>query len=89
MKLMFSRYNLFYNTVLIKYVKPQSHVADQHGSELAWRSGSVMDCHATTRGSIPGRNGVKTELHVLRKGQQIGASSLNDLAVDGTLNTTN
>ena len=37
--------------------------------ELAWRSGSVMDCHATTRGSIPGGNGGKTELHVLRKGQ--------------------
>ena len=37
--------------------------------ELAWRSGSVMDCHATARGSIPGGNGVLTELHVLRKGQ--------------------
>ena len=37
--------------------------------ELAWLSGSVMDCHATARGSIPGGNGVKTELHVLRKGQ--------------------
>ena len=37
--------------------------------ELAWRSGSVMDCHATTRGSIPGGNGVFTEIHVLRKGQ--------------------
>ena len=37
--------------------------------ELAWRSGSVMDCHATARGSIPGGNGVFTELHVLRKGQ--------------------
>ena len=37
--------------------------------ELAWRSGSVMDCHATARGSIPGRNGLFTELHVLRKGQ--------------------
>ena len=32
-------------------------------------SGSVMDCHATAWGSIPGENGVKTELHVLRKGQ--------------------
>ena len=31
---------------------------------LLWRSGSVM-----ARGSIPGGNGVKTELHVLRKGQ--------------------
>ena len=29
----------------------------------------VMDCHATARGSIPGWKGVKTELHVLRKGQ--------------------
>ena len=37
--------------------------------ELAWRSGSVMDCHATARGSIPGGYGVLTELHVLRKGQ--------------------
>ena len=36
--------------------------------ELAWPSGSVIDCHAT-RGSIPGWNGVKIELHVLRKGQ--------------------
>ena len=37
--------------------------------ELAWRNGSVMDCHVTVRGSIPGENGVFTELHVLRKGQ--------------------
>ena len=37
--------------------------------ELALRSGSVMDCHTTARGSIPGRDGVFTELHVLRKGQ--------------------
>ena len=37
--------------------------------KLAWRRGSVMDCHATARGSIPGGTGVKTELHVLRKGQ--------------------
>ena len=37
--------------------------------ELAWRSGSVMDCHVTAQGSIPDRNGVFTELHVLRKGQ--------------------
>ena len=36
--------------------------------ELVWRSGSVMDCHATARGSIPGANGIFTELHVLRKG---------------------
>ena len=29
----------------------------------------VMDCHATTRGSISGVDGVKTKLHVLCKGQ--------------------
>ena len=34
-----------------------------------WRSGNVMNCHATAPGSIPGRDGVFTELHVLRKGQ--------------------
>ena len=33
--------------------------------EVAWHSGSVMD----PWGSIPGGNDVKTELHVLRKGQ--------------------
>ena len=48
--------------------------------ELAWRSGSVMDCHVTSRGSIPGGYGVKT----LRKGEYMGVPSLNDLAVDGT-----
>ena len=40
-----------------------------HRMELAWLSGNVMDYHATARGSIPGRNGVFIELHVLRKGQ--------------------
>ena len=39
------------------------------GGGGAWRSGSAMDCHATARGSIPGGNGVFTELHVLPKGQ--------------------
>ena len=48
-----------------------------------------MNCHATAPGSIPGRDGVFTELHVLRKGQYMGVPSLNDLAVDGTLNTNN
>ena len=56
----------------------------KYRTELAWRSGSVMDCQATARCSIPGGNGVITELHVLRKEQQMGVSSLNDLAVDGT-----
>ena len=27
--------------------------------ELAWRSGSLMDCHATARGSVPGGNPCK------------------------------
>ena len=36
----------------------------------------------------PCGNDVKTELHVLRKGQQMWVPSLNDLATDGTLNTT-
>ena len=57
--------------------------------ELVYRSGNVMDCHATARGSIPGRNGAFIEPHVLRKGQYMWVPSLNDLAVDGTLNTTN
>ena len=51
---------------------------------VAWSSGSVLDCHATTRGSIPSWNGVKTKLHILRKGHQMGVLSLNDLTVDGT-----
>ena len=48
--------------------------------KLAWRSGSVMDSHATAYGSILVGNGVLTELHVLRK----GVPSLNDLAVEVT-----
>ena len=52
--------------------------------ELAWRSRSVMDSHTTARGSIPGGNGLFTELHVLPKGQYMGVPSLNDLAVERT-----
>ena len=37
--------------------------------ELACRSNSVMDCHATAWGSIPGGNGVFTELHIIHKEQ--------------------
>ena len=37
--------------------------------ERPWRSGNVMNCHATAPGSIPGRDGVFTEFHVLCKGQ--------------------
>ena len=36
--------------------------------ELAWHSGSLINCHATARGSNPVGNGVLTELHVLCKG---------------------
>ena len=66
---------------MLRPIKPKAYVLTV---ELAWRSGSVMDSHATARGSIPGWNGVKTELHVLRKGHLMGVASLNDLAVDGT-----
>ena len=52
-----------HNTNLNLYVL----MSTPYMEELVWRSGSVMDCHATTRGSIPG--GVFTELHILRKGQ--------------------
>ena len=52
-------------------------------TELAWCSSSVMDCHVMARGSIPGGNGVKTELHLLHKGQKMGVPSLNELTVDG------
>ena len=44
------------------------HQIEQQG-ELAWCSGSEMDCHATARGSIPGGDGVRTKLHAIRKGQ--------------------
>ena len=56
--------------------------------ELAWRSGCVMDCHATTQGSIPGRD-CKTRASRPSHRTVNGVPSLNDLAVDGTLNTTN
>ena len=59
--------------------------AQLHAGELAWCSGSVIDCHATAQGSNPSGNGVKTWLHLLHKGQLVGVPSLNDLAVDGTL----
>ena len=42
---------------------------------LTWRSGCIMDCHAKTCGSIPGGNGVKTELRVLRRRGGGGAVS--------------
>ena len=74
--------------ISIVYGKDQKLLICVFG-ELAWRSGCVMDCHATALGSIPVGNGEKTELHVLRKRQLMGVPSLNDLAVDGMLNTAN
>ena len=47
---------------------PSSYFGLIH-EELAWCSSCVMDCDARTRGSIPGRTGVKTELDVHRNGQ--------------------
>ena len=44
-------------------------VAQIYLVERPWRSGNVMNFYATAPGSIPGRDGVFTELHVLRKGQ--------------------
>ena len=37
--------------------------------ELAWCSGSVIDCHTTAQGSSPGGNGVFTELYDLCNGR--------------------
>ena len=59
------------------------------GQEPAWHSCCVMDCRATAQSLIPDGYGVKNEIHVLCKGQLMRVPSLNDLAVDGTLNTTN
>ena len=49
-------------------------------------SGSIMDCYTTARGSIPVGNGAFTEL---RRGQQMGVTSLYGLPVEGTQNTNN
>ena len=68
----------------MKIIRDNMVDSHDHWTELAWRISSVMDCHPTDRGSIPYGNGVKTELHVLRKEQKMGVPSLNDLAVDGT-----
>ena len=54
--------------------------------EPPWQTGYVLDCHATTRSSIPVGYSVRTRLYVLCKGQLIGVPSLND--VDGMYNPT-
>ena len=51
------------------YILTYIHTYSNTHVELAWHRGSVMDCHARARGSIPAGNGIFTELHVLRKGQ--------------------
>ena len=43
--------------------------------ELAWRSGSVMNCQATARGSIYGGNGVKPSFRPLQGTVNGGAVS--------------
>ena len=40
--------------------------------ELAWRSGSVMDYHATAWGYILGGNGVFTKLHCFARDSKWG-----------------
>ena len=40
--------------------------------ELAWRSGSVMDCHATARGSITGGSGVKLSFTIFARDSKKG-----------------
>ena len=62
------------------FLLQDTHISATHLVELAWRIGSVRDCHAMARDSIPKGNGVKTELHVLRKEQKMGCR----FAVDGT-----
>ena len=57
---------------------------------VAWRSGCVIGLPRNDLGfDSDGDRVVKSELHVHRNGQYIGAPSSNDLAVDGALNTTN
>ena len=60
---------MVYRTVISQKEETTAGEEFSPGREQAWRSGRVMDCHATAPGSIPGRDGVFTELHVLRKGQ--------------------
>ena len=61
--------NLFQENEISKGLYNREKSVFRSLRELAWRSGCVMDCNATARGSIPGGCGVKTELHVLRNGQ--------------------
>ena len=57
------------HTYMHTYLHTYIHTYSNTHVELAWHRGSVMDCHARARGSIPAWNGIFTELHVLRKGQ--------------------
>ena len=60
-------YDILYNIGCKKSIA--SFFYKKEWVELVWRSNSVMYCHATAWGSIPGWNSVFTELHVLYKGQ--------------------
>ena len=59
------------NTQIHTYIHTHTNISYIYNyafhDHLAWRCDSVMDCHATAGCSIPDGNGVKTELHVLRK----------------------
>ena len=41
-------------------------------AELAWRSGCVIECHATTRGSISGRDNEKTSFTSIARDNKWG-----------------
>ena len=56
---------------MLRRIKPKAYVLTV---ELAWRSGSVMDSHATARGSIPGWNGVKNRASRSSQGTLNGGS---------------
>ena len=45
--------------------------------ELIWSSGSLLDCHATARGSIPGGNGGKPSFMPFARDSKWGAVSKN------------
>ena len=51
--------------------------AKKNRVELAWRSGSVMDCHAMARGSISGGNSVLTFARDSKWGCRLYMTSLS------------
>ena len=58
--------------------------------ELAWRSGSVMDCHATAQGSIPGWNCVKLSFMSFEKDSKWGCRlKMTSLSMGRKIQPTN